>query len=114
MSKGKGTPLPQETREKMQGLFGKDFSDVRVHNNSAVPPSGAKAYTQGTDIFFAAGQYNPHTESGKHLIGHELTHVVQQSAGGGPVKPGKNGLNVNDDPGLEREADMMGKKAASL
>jgi len=51
----------------MQGLFGENFSDVRVHNNSAVPPGGAKAYTKGTDIFFAAGQYNPHTESGKPL-----------------------------------------------
>jgi hypothetical protein len=114
MAKSNGTPLPQDTQGKMDGLFGTDLSSVRVHTNSAVPPAGKKAFTEGTDIFFTSGAYNPHTESGKHLIGHELAHVVQQQQGRVKVTPASNGKNVNDDPGLEREADEMGKKAAQL
>ena len=114
MAKGNGSPLPEDTKDKMQGLFGADFSNVRVHTNSALPPSGAKAFTQGTDIFFKSGAYDPSTAEGRGLIGHELAHVVQQAEGRVKVTPGENGLNVNADPALEREADMMGQKAAKL
>ena len=73
---------------------------------------GALAYAQGSDIHFAPGQYDPGSQSGQELLGHELTHVVQQRQG--EVKPTTqvNGVAVNDDPGLENEADQMGKKAA--
>ena len=114
MAKGNGSPLPDKTKDTMQSLFGEDFSNVRVHTNSAVPPAGAKAHTIGSDIFFASGAYDPSTAAGRGLIGHELTHVVQQAQGRVKVKPGSNGLNINDDPALEREADMMGQKAAKL
>ena len=109
MAQSKGSPLPADTKEKMQGLFGADFSSVRVHTNSALPPAGAEAHTVGNDIFIKSGKYDPHTSDGRRLLGHELTHVVQQAKGQVKVKPGGNGLNINDDPALEREADMMGK-----
>jgi hypothetical protein len=41
----------------------------------------ARAYTLGRDIVFGAGQYAPSTHGGRHLLAHELTHVVQQSRG---------------------------------
>ncbi|MBN2817614.1 MAG: DUF4157 domain-containing protein, partial [Bacteroidales bacterium] len=60
----------------------------------------------------APGQYNPGSQKGQELIGHELTHVVQQREGRvAPTKQGK-GLPVNDNPALEKEADEMGAKAA--
>ena len=59
-----------------------DFSDVRIHANSAKAPAvGAVAYTQGSDIHFAPGSYSPNSNSGRSLLGHELTHVVQQAQG---------------------------------
>ncbi|MFN6947166.1 MAG: DUF4157 domain-containing protein, partial [Cytophagaceae bacterium] len=71
------------------------------------------AYAQGNDIHFAPGQYNPETQSGQELLGHELTHVVQQRQGRVQGTTQTKGLAVNDDTALEHEADVMGKKAAS-
>jgi hypothetical protein len=81
-SKGSGSVLPQETRTAMEERFGADFSDVTVHTDSTASQLNrtlnAKAFTSGSDIYFREGEYNPGTDSGKHLLAHELTHVVQQ------------------------------------
>ena len=71
---------------------------------------GARAYTQGSDIHFAPGQFKPGTSAGKRLLGHELTHVVQQRAG--LVKPtgSVGGLPFNDNPAFEKQADNMARK----
>jgi len=78
-----GQPLPEVERSFMERRFGTDFSDVKVHtDNRATQLSrelNARAFTHGKDIFFNRGQYNPATFSGKHLLAHELTHVVQQT-----------------------------------
>jgi hypothetical protein len=98
----------------MERSFGADFSSVRVHEGNQAGQMGALAYTQGTDIYFAPGQYQPNSQSGQELLGHELAHVVQQGQGrveSGP--PQAKGLTVNSDPGLEQEADQMGARAAS-
>jgi phage antirepressor YoqD-like protein len=69
----------------MQKRFGSDFSGVRVHADSdAVQMNrelNAEAFTHGRDIYFGAGRYSPETSSGKKLLAHELTHVVQQGNG---------------------------------
>lgn len=94
-----------------QGL-GADFSQVRVHTsqeshelNQAL---GAKAFTTGKDIFFKEGAYDPHSSSGKELLAHELTHVVQQ--GTGQVNHSAGGMTVNA-PGdaFEQEADQAAR-----
>lgn len=81
-SGGKGSPLPRETNDFMSRAIGKDFSRVRVHTgNDAVRMNqeiNARAFTYGSDIYFNSGEYNPGTQKGRHLLGHELTHVVQQ------------------------------------
>jgi len=86
---------------------------VNIHKDSEQAPSlGALAYTQGNDVHFAPGQYDPGSQKGQELLGHELSHVVQQREG--RVKPttqGK-GMPVNTDPALEKEADKQGKQAA--
>ncbi|WP_088830152.1 eCIS core domain-containing protein [Paenibacillus tyrfis] len=108
----KGEGMPEPVRAKMEQTFGTDFSDVRVHTGTQAEQVGALAYAQGNDIHFATGQYNPETSKGQELLGHELAHIVQQKQG--RVKPTTevNGVAVNDDPSLEREADQWGTKAA--
>jgi LysM repeat protein len=81
--KGGGQPLSESTRSFFEPRFGADFSQVRVHNDSRAAQTAqainAKAFTTGKDIAFNSGQYSPETIQGKHLLAHELTHVVQQS-----------------------------------
>jgi hypothetical protein len=83
-----GQALDGAVRTYFETRFGYDFSRVRVHNDGAAHEAAvsvdAKAYTAGSHLVFAAGQYAPHTPQGKHLLAHELTHVVQQSGGGAP------------------------------
>lgn len=107
-----GAPMPAPVQAKMEHAFGADFSAVRVHEGPQAEAMGALAYTQGTDIHFAPGQYAPGSQRGQELLGHELTHVVQQAQGrvSTPAQ-GKGGV-INEDPSLEREADQLGARAA--
>lgn len=106
-SSGGGQVLPPTVREKMERFFAADFSAVRIHVDSKPESIGAVAFTRGAQIHFAPGRYSPHTPHGQRLLGHELTHVVQQSAGrvGNPFH---GALAVVQDPGLEAEAERMG------
>lgn len=106
--------MPEDVQMKMETAFDSDFSDVNIHTNSSQASEiGALAYTQGTDIHFAENQYDPSSQSGQELLGHELTHVVQQREGRvEPTTETHTGLPVNDDIGLESEADRMGAIAA--
>ena len=80
--RGGGQPLSETDRAFFEPRFGHDFSQVRVHSGADAGQSArdldAKAYTMGNDIVFGAGQFTPGTHEGQRLIGHELTHVVQQ------------------------------------
>lgn len=102
------TGLPDNLKSGIEALSGLSMDDVRVHYNSSKPTQlQALAYTQGTDIHVAPGQE-------RHLP-HEAWHVVQQKEG--RVKPTmqmKDGLQVNDDSGLEQEADVMGTKVLQM
>lgn len=82
---GRSEPLPTSVRAQMEPRFGVDFSAVRIHADThaaiEVRKVGAQAFTLGRDIYFDAGQYRPHASSGRWLLAHELTHVVQQGGG---------------------------------
>src|SRR2546423_4368239 len=82
---GSGRPLEPNLRRDMEQRFVHDFSRVRVHSGAAAGQSArelnARAYTVGHNIVFGAGRFAPDTQQGRHLIAHELTHVVQQAAG---------------------------------
>lgn len=82
-TQGRGNPMNDKTRAEMEQGFGYDFSGVNVHTGQdAVQMNkelGAQAFTHGQDVYFNAGKYNPDSQQGKHLLAHELTHVVQQN-----------------------------------
>ncbi|WP_230390724.1 DUF4157 domain-containing protein [Reinekea sp. G2M2-21] len=102
--KPNATGLPDNLKSGMETLSGTSLDHVKVHYNSSKPAAvNAHAYAQGSDIHLAAGQE-------QHLP-HELGHVVQQMQG--RVKPtmNVNGVEVNDDAGLESEATQMGEAA---
>ncbi len=81
-SKGGGAPMPSRHNEEMSRAFGKDLSSVRIHTDARAADMSnqlqAKAFTHGKDIYFGANQHAD-TKAGKHLLAHELTHVVQQA-----------------------------------
>jgi len=98
------TGLPDDLKTGIESLSGFSMDDVRVHYNSSKPASvQALAYTQGTDIHVAPGQE-------QHLP-HEAWHVAQQMAGRVAPTTNINGMPVNDNAGLEHEADVMGERA---
>lgn len=107
------TGMPDKLQAKMESAFSTGFSDVKVHKNSGKATEvGAVAYTQGTDVHFAPGQYDPGTSAGQKLLGHELAHVVQQREGLVQPTGSVGGLPLNDSPALEKEADVKGEKAS--
>jgi hypothetical protein len=110
--KSGGWTLPRDIQAKMESVLGSSFSDVRIHVGSEASSIGALAFTWGSEIHFAPGQYNPHTPHGQFLLGHELQHVVQQRAGR-VSNPFGSGVAVVQDHALESEADRMGHLAAS-
>jgi len=96
--------LPASLQAGIERLSGMSMADVQVHYNSAMPAQvGALAYAQGSNIYLGPGQ-------SQHLA-HEAWHVVQQRQG--RVRPTiqVNGMAVNDNIQLEREADVMGAQA---
>ncbi|ALS63274.1 hypothetical protein AT302_13895 [Pandoraea norimbergensis] len=99
------TGLPDSLKSGVESLSGMSMDHVRVHYNSSAPAQlNAHAYAQGSDIHLGPGQE-------QHLP-HEAWHVVQQAQDRvRPTMQLKAGVPVNDDEGLEREADEMGTKA---
>lgn len=110
--KSKANGLPEPIQQKMEQSMGADFSNVNIHKNSSeAKDAGAHAFTQGNDIHFAPGQFKT-DQKGQELIGHELSHVIQQREGRVQANSEVNGMAMNNDKGLETEADTMGAKAA--
>jgi hypothetical protein len=102
-----GRPLSASARSFFQARFGRSFDDVRIHTGSASDRAAktidARAFTLGSDIAFAEGEYRPESSEGKRLLAHELTHVLQQPRP--PLEPhtaatdeGEGRLNVTAGP----------------
>ena len=106
--KPNNTGLPDNLKSGIENLSGISMDNVNVHYNSSKPAQlNALAYAQGTDIHLGAGQE-------QHLP-HEAWHVVQQAEGRvQPTMQMAEGTAINDDQGLEHEADVMGAKAAQF
>lgn len=102
------TGMPDQLKSGIENISGYSMDDVKVHYNSAEPAQlQALAYAKGTDIHIGPGQE-------QHLA-HEAWHVVQQKQGRVQATTQlKQGIPVNDDKGLEQEADLMGRKAMQL
>lgn len=105
--KPNNTGLPDNLKAGVEDLSGFSMDNVKVHYNSSQPATvQALAFTQGTDIHVAPGQE-------QHLP-HEAWHVTQQMAGRVEPTMEIGGMPVNDNAGLEHEADVMGTKANSM
>src|SRR5438445_9541747 len=94
-----GAPLDKDTRGLMESRLGADFSDVRVHTDAKASESAqsvqAHAYTVGSDVVFQSGKYEPESDSGKRMLAHELTHVVQQRSGPVDGTPAPGGIQIS-------------------
>jgi hypothetical protein len=121
-----GQPLDAGTRQFMESRFGQDFANVRVHTDDRAAGSAkavaANAYTVGSHIAFDRGQFSP--SSGKRLLAHELSHVVQQTAGNRAASsaPVKSGVLARDPapvsrvtPAIERQliANLLAERIAA-
>jgi len=113
LSGNAGEPLPIAIQRKMEAFFGADFSDVRVHSGPQAHAIGAIAFTLGSSIYFAPGQYKPETPRGQQVLGHELAHVLQQRAGR-VRNPQGSGIAIVQDVLLEAEAEHLGARAAAF
>ncbi|PWT90571.1 MAG: hypothetical protein C5B56_05220 [Proteobacteria bacterium] len=104
-----GWPLPPAVQARMETAFGANFSQVRIHVGPQPASVGAAAFTWGTNIYFAPGQYNPHVPDGQALLAHELAHVVQQRSGR-VVNPLGGKTAVVQSAALEADADRTAKR----
>ena len=104
-----GRPLEPEVRRDMESRLGHDFSDVRVHDDSAAAASAtavnAHAYTVGSNVVFQRDKYDPSSTEGRTTLAHELTHVVQQRSGPVDGSSAPGGIKLSDPSDrFEREA----------
>lgn len=121
-TKGKGSKMDAQTQSEMESGFGADFSNVNIHTDDQAAQMsndiGAQAFTNGNDIYFNQGKYNPQSEEGKHLLAHELTHTLQQGASTtdnnvqrielpGFVQDGLDALSGTYDNAVDAVADGM-------
>ena len=117
---GSGVPLDPGLRADMERRFGHDFSKVRVHADRSAAEStldvDAQAYTVGHHVVFGAGNFSPNSHTGRHLIAHELAHVIQQSTQSGSsqvlqrkpdpkLENGPSEISVDDLTGLQPVVD---------
>jgi Domain of unknown function (DUF4157) len=119
---GGGTPLDSDTRGFMESRLGTDFGDVRVHTDATASESArsvqAHAYTVGNDVVFQSGKYAPENDSGKRMLAHELTHVVQQRSGPVAGTPALGGIQISHpsdrfEQAAESSADRVMSSASA-
>ncbi|MDB4967162.1 MAG: hypothetical protein JWN44_2851, partial [Myxococcales bacterium] len=102
-----GKPLPGGVKSDLESKLGVSLGDVRVHDDEAAATEarrlGALAFTQGRDVFFGDGKFDPASVEGKRLLAHEVTHVAQQEGAPATAAP------TVSAPGsaVEREADRV-------
>ena len=116
--RGCGESLPEGTRTSMENAFGHDFSRVRIHRDAEAgrisSGIGARAFTHRSEIYFGEGMFDTQGESGRRLLAHELTHVVQQ----GEASPRQSGHAVAPvaaspaaTPAIQRDATWAASPA---
>ena len=117
-----GAPLDNDTRGFMESRLGADFGDVRVHTDATASESArsvqAHAYTVGNDVVFQSGKYSPENDSGKRMLAHELTHVVQQRSGPVAGTPAPGGIQISHpsdrfEQAAESSADRVMSSASA-
>ena len=114
-NKGKGEVMDDDVRVDMEGRFGADFRQVRIHKGGDAAHMSkelkAQAFTHGSDVFFNDGKYEPDSVRGKILLAHELTHVVQQGAAQQVPEQKVQQNNAQKDAPVPDPADVKAKEA---
>lgn len=101
-ARGGGHAVPTGIRDDVAARVGDPLDDVKIHTDANADQLSrsvaARAFTTGTDVFFAAGEYQPSSTGGRELIAHELTHVAQQrgASTGGPMTVSEPGDAIED------------------
>src|SRR6202043_2499008 len=120
---GGGSPLDSDTKGFIEARLGAEFGDVRIRTDGAasekVKSVQAHAYTVGRDVVFQSGKYAPESDSGKRMLAHELTHVVQQRSGPVDGTPAPGGIKISHpsdsfEQAAESSADRAMAGAAPL
>ncbi|CAG0933352.1 hypothetical protein TFLX_03018 [Thermoflexales bacterium] len=111
-----GQPLPASERAFFEPRLGRDLSQVRVHADSEAAALSrqvsARAFTLGHDIAFGPGEYAPGSTAGRHLLAHELTHVVQQT--GAPATQVQRAGPSNGAPATGEQPSLLDQLKAKL
>src|SRR5256886_108490 len=115
---GGGAPIEAGARPLLEERMGQDFSDVRVHTGGKADESArsinAQAYTVGTDVVFRSGAYQPESPGGRHVLAHELAHVVQQRSGPVAGTPAPGGISISHPSDtFEQAAESSADRAMS-
>src|SRR5215467_8195057 len=113
---GGGSPVESGARSFLEDRMGADFSDVRVHTGTSADDSArsinAHAYTVGTDVVFRSGAYDPDSQGGRHVLAHELAHVMQQKAGPVAGTPAPGGISLSHpSDAFEQAAERSASQA---
>ncbi|AFO58105.1 hypothetical protein NJ7G_2877 [Natrinema sp. J7-2] len=106
----RGRSLETSIQRAVEDRMGDSLGDVRIHTGpkaaQACDQINARAFTVGNHVAFNAGEYNPESPEGQHVLAHELAHVRQQTGGAVSMLPQEDlGLEIDPDPQLEREAE---------
>lgn len=108
---GRGQVLNSAERSPMEGALGVDLSGVRLHTDAVAgelsDQLGARAFAVGSDVFFAAGEYQPGTHEGRHVLAHEVAHVAQSNAA--PQSSTAMRVGAVDDP-AEHQAEGVAQR----
>ncbi|WP_255681958.1 DUF4157 domain-containing protein [Natrinema sp. SYSU A 869] len=110
-----GRSLDTSIQHAMEDRMGDSLGDVRIHTGAkaarACQQINARAFTVGSHVAFNAGEYDPESPEGQHVLAHELAHVRQQTGGAVSMLPQENlGLEIDPDPQLEREAEETAQR----
>lgn len=116
-SRSGGRALPESEQTKMEGAFGADFSKVRIHTDPEAARLskniGARAFTTGPNIFFGQNEYHPESDSGKHLLAHELTHTIQQGVSP-PLRRSRSGVLNSGNTAVSTGSAATGVQAVPI
>jgi len=120
-ARSSGEPLPSSVRDFFEARLGHRFNPVRLHHDSdareMAKTLNARAFTIGTDVFMGEGEYAPHSKAGRHLLAHELTHVIQQQSHvqiQRQLIPGAPSSNPRIPPELQQNVDLSKLTDAAL
>ena len=116
VASGGGAPLDPGARSFLEDRLRSNFSDVRVHTGDRADESArsinAQAYTVGANVVFRSGAYRPDTPAGRHVLAHELAHVLQQRAGPVDGSPAPGGIRLSHpSDSFEQAAERAANEA---